>query len=96
INVEPGGVCITAGNQKDLIYGFMTLLDCIETNPYTGDLEIECCELKESPLVARRMVHFCVFPDTELWELKKFIRTAGALKYSHIVLEFWGMLNMIA
>lgn len=93
INVDARGVCITADNEQNLIYGFMTLLDCIEINPYTGDLEIECCEIKESPLVEVRMIHFCIFPETELWELKKFVRTVGALKYSHIILEFWGMLK---
>jgi len=39
------------------------------------------------------MVHICIFPETELWELQRFVRCCGALKYTHIIFEFWGMLR---
>ncbi len=39
------------------------------------------------------MVHFCVFPETGLFELRRFLRLCGVLKYTHVVLEFWGMLR---
>ena len=38
-------------------------------------------------------MHFCIFPETEIWELQRFVRLCGALKYTHVVLEFWGMLQ---
>lgn len=93
IRVTPEGIGIAAGDEKNLLYGYMTLLDLIEIHPATGSLEIPCCEIRERPLVKNRMVHFCVFPETKLWELHKFVRLCGALKYSHLVLEFWGMLQ---
>lgn len=55
--------------------------------------EIECCQITDKPLISKRMVHFCVFPETELWELHRFLRACGALKYTHVILEFWGMLR---
>lgn len=38
-------------------------------------------------------VHFCVFPETKLKFLEKCIRTCAGCGYTHVVLEFWGMLR---
>lgn len=95
INIEQGGICVFAENEKDLIYGFMTLLDRFKAIDHDEKLaiEVECCQIKEKPLIGNRMVHFCIFPETELWALQRFIRFCGALKYTHVVLEFWGTLK---
>lgn len=96
VNVESGGLCIAGDSEKGLINGYMTLLDRIKAKKITDDdsaFEIPCGIFRENPRVANQMVHFCIFPETELWELERFIRLCGALKYSHIVLEFWGMLR---
>lgn len=90
IAVEPNGIFIVAKDEKNLIYGFMTMLDRITTDE-NGNISIPCCEIRENPIIEKRMIHFCLFPDTQLWELEKFVRFCGALKYSHIILEFWGM-----
>lgn len=92
ISVEETGVFIDASNEKNLIYGFMTLIDLIKIDE-NKNVYIPCCEIKEKAKIKNRMIHFCLFPETEFWELEKFIRFCGALKYSHIVLEFWGMLK---
>jgi hypothetical protein len=39
------------------------------------------------------MAHFCIFASTKLYELERFIRFCGALKFTHVILEFWGMLK---
>jgi len=97
INVTEKGIALTAATETGLINGFMTLIDRINMVGFDGKtLEIAACEIKEKALVKNRMVHFCVFPETELWELQKYIRLSGACKYSHIVLEFWGMLKLDA
>lgn len=95
INVGPDGICVYAENEKNLIRGFMTLLDRFHAIDHEETLavEIACCQIKDKPMIQNRMVHFCIFPETELWELQRFIRFCGALKYTHIVLEFWGMLQ---
>ena len=95
INIESDGICICAENEKDLIRGFMTLLDrfrAIDRNEALV-IELDCCQIKDKPMIQNRMVHFCIFPETELWELQRFIRFCGALKFTHIVLEFWGTLQ---
>ena len=95
INVEQDGICVCAENEKNLIRGFMTLLDrfhAIDRDEALA-IELECCQIKDKPMIQNRMVHFCIFPETELWELQRFVRFCGALKYTHVVLEFWGMLQ---
>ncbi len=95
VNVTSNGICIFAETAQDLLHGYMTLLDqinAIDVDDKTAAC-IECCEFAERALIQNRMVHFCIFPETELFELQRFVRLAGALKYTHVVLEFWGMLQ---
>lgn len=96
VNIEKSGFCIAGDSRKSLINGYMTLLHqirAVEISDNNTVFEIDCGEFKESPRIENQMVHFCIFPETELWELEKFIRLSAALKFSHIVLEFWGMLR---
>lgn len=92
LSVEKTGVCLVGSTFNDLARGFMTLLDLIEVDE-NDQLKLPIGVIKESPLIKTRMIHFCVFPETEMWEVEKFIRYVGALKFSHVVLEFWGMLK---
>ena len=95
ISVTSNGICITAASEKDLILGFMTLIDRIYTFDRGEDClcAIDCCEILETPLFEDRMIHYCIFPGMELWEIERFVRLCGALRFSHIVLEFWGTLR---
>ena len=95
VNVEEKGVCVYAENTNALIWGFMALLDRITPVDNGGETQllIGGCQIKDAPTVDRRGVHFCVFPETELWELQRFVRLCGVLRYTHIILEFWGMLK---
>jgi len=96
IRVDQNGICIAAETQKNLILGFMTLIDRIEAADSVDGgtiLRLDCCEISESPLIGIRMAHYCVFPETELWELQRFLRFCAALRYSHVIVEFWGMLR---
>ena len=95
ICVDESGFSVNADDKSGLLLGFMTLIDRIQAIDIDGEsyLAIESFELRETPLVVHRMVHFCVFPETELWELRRFLLFAAALKYSHVVLEFWGTLR---
>ena len=95
ISVEREGVCIAARSERDLILGFMTLLDRIYAIDGSDSslCAIDCCQILESPLFEDRMIHYCIFPGLELWEIERFVRLCGALRFSHIVLEFWGTLR---
>lgn len=72
----------------------MTLLHQIAVKQITDEkteFQIRCGIFGEKPQIKNQMIHFCVFPETELWELEKFIRFCAAMKFTHIVVEFWGM-----
>ena len=93
VNVTCSGACVLAKSEAELCRGVLTLLDRVALVDNDGEnlLKIDSCRIFDKPAIKNRMVHFCVFPDTALWELHKFVRLTGALKYTHIVLEFWGM-----
>jgi hypothetical protein len=95
INITEDGLCVCADSKNALLSGIMTLLDRIKSDPAKEETSaiIECAQIKDIPALKNRMVHYCIFPETELWELQRFIRFCGALKYTHVVLEFWGMLR---
>ena len=95
INVTSEGICLCAENEQALLQGFMLLLDCFRAIDTESGLavEIECGCIRDRSWTANKMVHFCIFPETELWELQRFVRFCGALQYTHIILEFWGMLK---
>ena len=95
ISITKDGFSLAGASEQDLIHAFFTLADRIyaeETKDGT-ELCIDCGTLCESAKIPVRMVHFCVFPETELWELARFVRLAAALKYTHLIVEFWGMLR---
>lgn len=92
INVEPCGVCVHAKSTADLRLGVITMLDRIVASGL-GECKLDCCRLRESPRIEKRMAHFCVFPETRLYELRRFVRSCAALRFSHLIVEFWGTLK---
>ncbi|MBQ4137478.1 MAG: family 20 glycosylhydrolase [Clostridia bacterium] len=93
INITESGICAVAKDEKFLTNAYMTLLQMIK--PVCAEegkklFEIPCALVRETPDINVRMVHFCVFPETTLIYLKRFVRLCAALKYTHIIIEFWG------
>ena len=95
IHITPDGICVYAENKKHLIHGMMTLLDRFTAIDQGASIaiEVDCCQIRDRAMIQNRMIHFCIFAETELWEVQRFVRLCAALKYTHIVLEFWGMLK---
>ena len=95
IHITSDGICVCAESERALIDGFMTLLDRLQATEREDRLcvKADCTKIWDRAVVPKRMVHFCILPETELWELRRFVRLCGALKYTHVVLEFWGMLR---
>ncbi|MBR3894555.1 MAG: family 20 glycosylhydrolase [Clostridia bacterium] len=95
INIEREGICISADSRQSLIHGMMTLLDRIHPTEIDGALRasVECAVIRERAVIPVRMAHYCIFAKTPLWELRRFLRACAALKYTHVILEFWGSLH---
>lgn len=91
--VSESGIRIVGCDFSSMMRGFTHFLLNIS---YCGDKKaffVPDVTFNGRPKVKFRCVHFCVFPETELNFLKKCIRSAAMAKYSHVVLEFWGMLK---
>ena len=96
VQVTEQGIAVAAKDYSGLARGLMVLMMRIEAVDLTEGCEqfrIETCQLESNYSMKTRMIHFCVFPETTPAFLKKCIRLAGAMQYTHVVLEFWGMLQ---
>lgn len=96
LEVTEKGVSISASDDKNLLYGFYALLERIRpicTKKDEEEFSIPCCRVVDEPVVKTRMVHFCVFPETKLDFLVKYLRISAFLRYTHVIVEFWGTLQ---
>ena len=96
LEVTKEGISLSASDEKNLIYGFFALLERIRpisTKKGEESFSIECCKVNDDAKVKVRMLHLCVFPETPLSFLKKTLRTAAFSRYTHVIIEFWGMLK---
>ena len=93
LSITPKGVYIEGADDAALmrgLYAFLERLFCCDRGVYRA----ECGVLRQSPDVGMRAAHLCVFPETSLSFLEKCVRTAAFCRYSHVVLEFWGMIRL--
>lgn len=91
LTVTETGAAIVGADFGGLMRGFMSLLMKIE---HTEDaFFIRTVAEQSRYLIKNRMIHICVFPENDFYFIKKLIRLAGLCQYTHIVIEFWGMLK---
>ena len=91
ILVTEKGAAIRGCCSKGLMRGFFDLIMQIAPDyDKGGALAIPAMEKTDSFKLGRRMIHFCIFAETDRLRIRKLIRLAGALQYTHAVLEFWG------
>ena len=96
LSVTENGIAVVGADYNSLMRGIASLLMkidyiCLESeNP---EFKIRTIEETSNYHIKNRMIHICVFPETDLYFVKKLIRLAAICQYTHIVLEFWGMLK---
>lgn len=96
IYVSSRGIAVTGRDYGALARGLMVLMMRIELCECEDEgiaLCIAPCELESKYTIENRMIHFCVFPETSETFIRKCLRLAGVMQYTHVVLEFWGMLR---
>ena len=96
IRVTEQGMVVAAREYSGLARGVMVLMMRIEPASLEEGREqfrVAACSLEGRYGIRNRMIHFCVFPETTPTFLQKCIRLAGVMQYTHVVLEFWGMLR---
>ena len=77
VNITEDGVSLVGANERALLDGYFDLVSrvCL---PEPGKAALPCGTFYGRARVERRMVHFCVFPETELWQLERIIRFAAS------------------
>ena len=93
--VSEKGARVAGRTENGLLHGLYTLLQLIVP---TGEERAEgfylpAVEIHDHPRLSMRAIHLCLFPENTLTVIEKAIRLAGIMKYSHVILEFWGTLK---
>jgi hypothetical protein len=96
IDVNSEGIFVSSNDEKGIIHAFTTLLQMIEPKNLEVGKEkfaIKNCSISDKPAISFRGIHICIFPETTLIFVQKVIRLSGLMKFTHIVIEFWGTLK---
>lgn len=99
IEVNSSGLAVAAKDASSLKLAWMTVLQLIAVRSVKQSSEqfaLPCVKIHDKPSLQFRGIHFCVFPETSLFFLERMMRLSAFLKYTHIVVEFWGMLKLDA
>lgn len=91
LKVDESGVAIVGNDYGGLMRGFMSFLMKIELAETV--FIIKPVTEESNYTITNRMIHICVFPENDLYFIKKLIRLSALCQYTHIVIEFWGMLQ---
>lgn len=97
ITVDARGAAATARDIASLRHSWSTLLQLLEIRQVadrSASVALPFVKIQDHPGFAFRGLHLCVFPETSQAFLEKVIHAAGLMKYSHLVIEFWGMLKL--
>lgn len=91
LKVDGDGVAIAGNGYGGLMRGLFALL--LKAEQDESSVKIKHVFEKSNYIIKNRMIHVCVFPENDLYFIKKLIRLAALCQYTHIVIEFWGMLR---
>ena len=89
LHVKPDGAKLVFSEKTGFIHALTSFIQLIRIDE--GYCYARATDVWDSPKINFRAAHLCVFRETTLGFLKKSIAMCGMAKYSHIVLEFWGM-----
>lgn len=92
LHIDEGGAAVIGRDYNTLVRGFLALLLKIEYSD-DGRLFMPCMTREAAYCIKNRMIHICVFPENDLYFIKKLVRLTALCQYTHIVIEFWGMLK---
>lgn len=91
IHIDENGAAVVGKDYNCLVRGYLCLLMKIE---YTDNmLTLPFVTQVSDYRIDNRMIHICVFPENDLMFIKKLIRFSALCQFTHIVIEFWGMLR---
>ena len=93
VSVSAYGVAVAGSDTSSLLNGISTLVQliCPENLDYGKEsFYILSAEIHDAPQIGFRALHICLFPGTKLCSVEQAINLAGFLKFTHVILEYWG------
>ena len=95
LRITQKGVHVLGKNEIGLLHALYTLLQMIVPvgTERVNQIVLPEVEIHDRPRLKMRAIHLCLFPENTLSVIEKAIRLAGIMKYSHVILEFWGTLK---
>lgn len=99
LKVDSSGAAASGTDVPSVRHAWFTLLQLLQAEdmPHGGlGCTLPQVEIQDWPALQFRGLHLCVFPETTALMIEKAIRLAAFLKFSHVVLEFWGTLRLDA
>ena len=94
VNITDSGIYIGGADFPSTMRGFIAFLETIRYDEKNGRFYAENACLKGNPKLNFRCVHICIFPETDLVSLKKYVRSCAFARFTHIIFEFWGTLRL--
>ncbi len=99
LTVQASGVAVSAADAAGMRGAWFTLLQLLQAGESNGGsltFALPHVEIQDWPALKFRGLHLCIFHETPPVMIEKAIRLAAFLKFTHVVLEFWGMLRLEA
>lgn len=99
LKVDASGAAARATDPEAARHAWFTLLQLLQVDSSANGglvFTLPHVEIQDWPALKFRGLHLCVFPETTPLMIEKAIRLAAFLKFTHVVLEFWGMLRLEA
>ncbi|MBO5722267.1 MAG: hypothetical protein J6S19_04045, partial [Lentisphaeria bacterium] len=96
LEAVPGQLDVYCADRDGLLNAFksMRMLAESERGVMISNLwQLPCVKIQDAPRFAFRGLHICYFPETEPWQIEKYIRIAAAMKFNYLVLESWGRIK---
>ena len=95
LTVTEDGIRIVGADPAATVRGFITMLEKIEYDRVSDAFRIPCGKYTETPKMAFRAVHLCLFPETSLKFVKNVSVPAGSPNIPTLCWNFGGCSNWI-
>lgn len=90
VDINSNRILISARDINGLRHAMKTLRQLSEVERGTKNYVLPFVKIKDAPALKFRGIHMCIFPETTLVEIEKFIRISAYYKFNYIIIEFWG------
>ncbi len=99
LKADAEGIAASAADATAMRHAWFTLLQLLDADDAEdGGLSFAAphVEIQDWPVMKFRGLHLCIFHETPPYMIERAIRLAAFFKFTHVVLEFWGMLKLDA